>query len=103
MAEFQPPNPARAKTPKPFVHQHGVGHQTPAHRQILSLALGGTKATRGRKKKAAAGATQTRRRKRKSRTTKSAHTAKGKAHLVRGSSAAKAHMAKLRKMRKKAA
>lgn len=101
MVDYNPANPARAKQPKPFVHNHGVGHQTPAHRTLLGLALGGVKSVLGGKKKRRKSAkisTGTRKKRRSSR----AHSAKG-AHLVAGSSAAKSHMAKLRKMRKKKA
>lgn len=93
MAEYDPSNPARMKIPKPFVHSHGAGHQTPAHRTLLNLALGGLRRVAGKH-----------RRKRKTKHPKvhrkhAKHARRGKAHLVPGSKAARSHMARLRKMR----
>jgi hypothetical protein len=98
--QYNPPNPARAKHPKPFVHQHGVGHHTAATRTILANAVGGIVKhviggggkQRRRKATSSASAAAPRRRRRSPRS--------AGAHLVKGSSAAKAHMASLRKMRK---
>jgi hypothetical protein len=104
MAQYDPHNPLHPPQNKPAVLPHGASHHTPATQHLLKLATGVAKSLIGgrRKKKRTASATKTPRRRRRSRTTKSAGTARGKAHLVKGSSAAKSHMAKLRKMRKKA-
>ncbi|HEX8802144.1 MAG TPA: hypothetical protein VF772_26210 [Terriglobales bacterium] len=95
---YSPPNPARNKQSKPFVHQHGMGHQTPAHRTMLANALGqksgGKKKARGHRVKAHVTKTGVKVR---------GHVAKQRAgakHLKKGSLAAKRHMSSLRKMRK---
>lgn len=103
MAQFQPVNLMRMKYPKPAVLPHGLGHQTPAVRHAHSLALGlklpGTKRRKSRspsgtrKKKAHKISAAPARRKRKTRTTA--------ASFVKGSAAAKKHMASLRAMRGK--
>lgn len=92
---------------KPVVLPTGVSHMTAASRHIHNLALGISSSrstgTRRRKKKAA-GVTKKRRRVAKSASAVSHHKKKAatgsKSHLVKGSAAAKKHMASLRKMRK---
>lgn len=107
MGAYSPPNPARAKRQKPFVHNQGVGHQTAAHRQILSSALGGGGGgtrTRSKTHRVKAHTTKSgvrvRGHRAKQRTTKSGGVAQ---HFKKGSLAAKRHMSKLRGMRKKKA
>lgn len=107
-------NPARPKHMKPAVVQHGVAHGTPAFRQIHALAMGGSAAAGGRrrKKKASpsrapahsksASARRSRGRKSSSRVSRRS-VPRGKAHMVKGSSAARRHMARLRAMRGKKA
>jgi hypothetical protein len=104
MAQFQPVNPMRMRRAKPVVLGHGLGHQTPAVRHAHQLALGGklpgTKKAashrrRGKKKGHKVKAATTHKRKRKTRTNPAA--------FVKGSAAARKHMAKLRGMRGKKA
>lgn len=82
--------------------QQGWSQQTPAVRALLAGAMGsrssstGTKRKRSRKKKSSATGTRKRSRSRK-RTAKRAKPAR----LVKGSAAAKAYMAKIRRKRKK--
>jgi len=80
---------------KPAVAQHGVAHATPATRQIHALAFGTAKATgtKKRRTKKASSSSSSSSRPRKARSSSSG--------LVKGSSAAKAHMAALRKLRGK--
>jgi hypothetical protein len=105
---------------KPVVLPHGVAHMTPAARAIHSLALGGLAGTRRRKKKGTAVgaarrtkarrfaglASRSRRRKAAAAPQRARRTSRRKgtrrAHLVKGSAAARRHMAKLRRMRKAA-
>ena len=76
----------------------GMGQMTPTQQNTIRRAAGGTarasgpKRSRGRKKKAAAPRARKASGKRKSSLAK---------RLVKGSAAAKAYMAKIRKMRKK--
>lgn len=92
---------------KPFVPQHGMNQQTPANQHLVTTAVGnyitrGTKSKRASSKKGRAAGTAKRAKARHtSSRTKKARKTKGKAHMVKGSAAAKSHMAKLRKMRKK--
>ena len=100
MPQWSPPNLARNKSPKPVLLPMAIGHHTPAVRTLFARAVGAavktvTKRHRKRKVKAAGTTTTKRCRHRKSTATK--------AHMVKGSTAAKKHMASLRKMRKKAA
>jgi hypothetical protein len=103
MAQFQPVNLVRMKTPKPAVLPHGVSHQTPAVRHAHQLALGGKPSgTRKRRKSPLVGRKKKAKKihaapkhKRKSRTSAAA--------FVKGSPAARKHMAKLRAMRGKKA
>jgi hypothetical protein len=108
MAQFAPPNPARAKRPKPVVLPHGTAHKTPASSQLIRLGLGAVKSVLGgasRKKKMSSGVRSTTRRRRSS--SKGTSTggsrrsrSKSSARLVKGSAAAKKYMAKIRKMKK---
>lgn len=101
---------------KPAHVQQGVMHGTPATRHIHALAMGGAgkkKAATHRRRKSTPQATRAapRRSKASRRTASAGHSGRrtrrsGVApHMVKGSAAAKAHMAKLRKMvgRKRAA
>lgn len=103
---YSPPNPARQKTHKPYVHQAGVGHHTPATRTMLANAVGGAATTsRSRKSHRVKAHTtksgvRVRGHRAKQRTVKS--TGKLAQHFKKGSLAAKRHMSKLRAMRKKA-
>lgn len=80
----------------------GVGQMTPAQQHTLRKALGTARAsTRGTRKRRAGGKKKRARaaapRKRRAKAAKRG----GKKRLVKGSAAAKAYMAKIRKMRKK--
>lgn len=106
---YNPPNPARAKSLKPFVHQAGVGHTTAAHRTLLNNALGGSGARRSKrgsrsthliKAHTTKSGVRVRGHRAKQRTVKS--TGAKAQHFKKGSLAAKRHMSKLRAMRKKA-
>lgn len=102
MAEYSPPNPARSKIPKPPVLHQGAGHGTAAMRTMLGVAHGGAGATtrhrkaKGKKKRVSAAP-------RKARKARVSAARSGKAHLVKGSAAAKKRMAALRGMRGKKA
>lgn len=94
-------NPVRPPA-KPFVPQHGMSSQTPASQHLVASSLGplrfSTKRRAGtRKKKRAAG---TARSARARRTTSRRSTGRSKAHLVKGSAAAKRYMAKIRRKKK---
>jgi hypothetical protein len=84
----------------PGIGYAGLGQQTAAAQQVFRQAMGGARATRstGARKR-------TRRRKSsKSRTSTRSRRRGGKskaAKFVKGSTAARRHMAKLRKMRKR--
>jgi hypothetical protein len=90
----------------PIVLPHGMNQHAPAIQNLVRSVIGG--APRRRKKKATA-ASAARRRKRTRTSSKSASTHKrsrsrgSRAHLVKGSLAAKRRMAALRKMRGKKA
>lgn len=86
--------------PKPIVLPHGTAHKTPAGQNLVHLAT----STQGkrkahRKKKGVSAAPRKRRKVKAAGATK---TRKSKAHLVKGSAAAKRKMASLRAMRKTA-
>jgi hypothetical protein len=97
-----------------FVPSHGMNSQSPAVRHLISTAvgtaaraIGGTTSRRKKKATAASAARRTRgaaRTSRKRKSTRAARrstrTASTRAHLVKGSLAAKRYMAKLRKKRK---
>jgi len=112
MPQFAPPNPARMKRPKPVVLPHGTAHKTPASSQLIRLGIGAVRSVlgggTGRKKKMSSGVRRkTRRsgssqtgRSRSARRSTSSRRSKSSARLVKGSAAAKRHMAKIRKMRK---
>lgn len=108
LGHYNPPNPARHKSPKPFVHQQGVGHTTAAHRTLLNNAVGGgpgrapkRRATSHRvKAHTTKSGVQVRGHRAKQRKTKSGGIAQ---HFKKGSLAAKRHMSKLRAMRGKKA
>jgi hypothetical protein len=75
----------------------GFAAQSPATQAVLRLAgIRAVRTSRGRKKKKRSAASGTTRKR-----TRRASTRKGRARLVKGSAAARAHMAKLRKMRRK--
>lgn len=108
---YNPPNPARAKMGKPFVHSAGVGHTTAAHRTILNNAIGGgarstrpkrsSRSTHRIKAHTTKRGVQVRGHRAKQRTVKS--TGAKAQHFKKGSLAAKRHMSKLRAMRTKKA
>lgn len=78
----------------PNLTMYGWAESTAAMRGILGRGLSrGTGRRRRKARKAKASASAPRKRRRKA--------ARGKAHLVKGSAAAKRHMAKLRKMAKR--
>jgi len=88
---------------KPPVLPHGNNQQSPATQHLIGTALGSIPGTRTAQKKsgrvskrgrARTASAAGRRRRKASRSSK-------RAHMVKGSAAAKRHMAKLRKMRKK--
>jgi hypothetical protein len=74
----------------------GIGQMTPAAQSVLQRAGGVARSTRmgGRRRKKKAAASGARKRKRKS------SKSKKPARLVKGSKAAKAYMAKIRRKRK---
>lgn len=75
----------------PSIVHYGWAESTAAMRNILGGSrMSGTKRKKRRAKKAAKPTTRSRKRRAK----------KGKAHLVKGSKAAKAYMAKIRRKRK---
>ena len=96
MANFQPTNPLHNPPRVPVTH-HGVAHQTPAVRHMHTLAHSGTRAapTGARRRKKKAVTASPRRRKARVSAARS-----GRARLVKGSAAARKHMAQLRAMRK---
>ena len=84
----------------------GTGSQTAAVQQMINRAMGPKRRTTKKRRKKVARKRPTRRRaSTRARSTKtgsrSARGRKKPAHMVKGSAAAKRHMAKLRKMRRK--
>lgn len=102
-----PHNPVRQKSAKPAHVQQGVMHGTPATRQIHALAISPSAAAKPRRKKAASSTAGKKKAASGSKKSQRSVTAarSGKAHLVKGSAAAKKRMAQLRAMvgKKKAA
>jgi hypothetical protein len=82
---------------KPVVLPHGTAHNTPAFKHLTNLVLGTATKSRStgkrRTRKASASSSGSRKRHRRS--------SGSKAHLVKGSAAAKKHMASIRKLRGK--
>lgn len=103
MVQYAPPNPARAKLPKPVVLPHGTTHKTPAGQQLIRLATGLLGRKTGKKKMSTRVRGKTRRTRKVSKTSGGTRRRKrsATAALVKGSAAAKKRMAKLRGMRKK--
>jgi hypothetical protein len=102
---YNPINRARMKAPKPAVAPVGTGHHTVATRTMMAHGFGHTGLGGRRKKKAHPGAT--RRRHRTATQTarhpkRSRKVRKTRAHMVKGSRAARRHMATLRAMKKAA-
>jgi len=92
---------ARMKFHKPTLLPQAIGHHTPAVRTLFGLATSGAKRALGggrrrRKRKASTGAHVRKTRRAGSRRTRSARPA----HMVKGSAAAKRHMAKIRRKKK---
>jgi len=85
-------------------NQQGWSQQTPAIQSLLRSAVGGMRRASGsskrRKKKKSAGAKRAKRSAGGSKKAKRATSRGKKARLVKGSAAAKAYMAKIRKKRK---
>lgn len=96
-------NPVRSKAPKPVHVQQGVAHGTPATRQIHALALGTSRSSTTRKRRSSSTGKKKAPRTRKASTATATAGRSGKAHLVKGSAAAKRKMAQLRAMRTKKA
>ena len=106
-----------ARQTKPVVLPHGTAHMSPASRMIHTLALGGlrtlgrgmrkkkvprrlrTKASTGRHRKLSS-KRRVRSARRKRVVRSHAHTRRAGHRLVKGSRAAKLHMAAIRKLRK---
>lgn len=82
--------------------QQGWGQQTPAIQQIIRSGLGSriARSVRRASKRRSASSTKARSRKSSKRASGSTKRSGGLKRLVKGSAAAKAHMAKLRRMRK---
>lgn len=81
--------------------QQGWGQMTAAQRSVIQFAVGaanGTRRTARRKKRAGAPTSSPKRKRARTRGASRSTKRAGKAHLVKGSAAAKRHMAKLRKM-----
>lgn len=112
MVQFAPPNPARAKRPKPVVLPHGTAHKTPASSQLIRLGIGAVRSVLGgRKKKMSSRVRSSTRRSRSvSRSSRRSNTRTNRSRrntrssrpsrLVKGSAAAKRYMAKIRKLKK---
>lgn len=86
-----------------MANQQGWSQQSPAIQSLLRSVLGGTKTASGsskRRKKKAAGAKPAKRSANGSKKRKKQASGGKAARLVKGSAAAKAYMAKIRKKRK---
>lgn len=81
----------------PGIGYAGLGQQTAAAQQVFRQAMGGARSTGVRRRKAPKKRAARRAATRTARTRRTARAAK----MVRGSAAAKRHMAKLRKMRRR--
>jgi len=101
---------ARVKFRKPTLLPQAIGHHTPAVRTLFGLATSAGRSlrsgTRRKKRKASLSSGVRRRRKTsgssqsRSRSVRSGNRGRRRAHLVKGSAAAKKHMAKIRRKRK---
>lgn len=94
---YSPHNPMRPHH-KPGAVQHGVSHMTAASRQIHALGFGSGGATRTRRKKRASPKTHHKATHRRPRVSAARS---GRSKFVKGSAAARRHMAQLRAMRGK--
>lgn len=84
------------------IGQQGWNQQSPAAQQIIRAGLGAARAISSRRRTKRSRAATSRKRSKRARSSKRASnsTRRTKSRLVKGSAAAKAYMAKLRKMRK---
>ena len=86
----------------PLLTLQGVGQMSPAQQHTLRKALGGTARASGRKRSKGSKKRSTKSTvKRRSRSASSGSRGRGRKVLKKGSAAAKAYMAKIRKMRKR--
>lgn len=86
-----------------MANQQGWSQQTPAIQSLLRTSIGGTRRVGGSRKRAKKSASASGRsiKKRRKSAGKRASGTKRAARLVKGSAAARAYMAKIRKLRKK--
>lgn len=84
------------------IGQQGWGQQSPAVQQIIRSGLGIARATSSRRRSKRSKAATSRKRKKRvaSSSTRSKKSSRRASRLVKGSAAAKAYMAKIRKLRK---
>lgn len=108
MLAGEPFNPARMKFAKPVLLPQAIGHHTPAVRTLFGLATGAARSLLGgrrRKKKVSSRLHRKARRHRKvhrkKRAVRAHHRGHRAAHLVKGSAAARRHMAKIRRAGKR--